>query len=264
MSLVGNLFSSSIGRKFLMATTGLVLVGFIFGHLAGNLQIFSHPDKINGYAEFLHSLGPALWLVRLGLLACFATHVWAAVVLTWENRSARGPEAYGVKRFLRASLASRYMRLSGGVVLAFVVYHLLHFTIGIPNDDQFKDALPTYRMAADYKVLGFPVVMAGEAVKDVYSMVFLGFGHPLISLFYVLAVGLLSVHLWHGADSMFQTFGWRSAKWAPNLSRAVVALTLIYFVANLAIPGAILAGAVQPQGETYAAALAATEAVATR
>ena len=161
MSLVGNLLSSSIGRKFLMATTGLVLVGFIFGHLAGNLQIFSHPDKINGYAEFLHSLGPALWLVRLGLLACFATHVWAAVVLTWENRSARGPEAYGVKRFLRASLASRYMRLSGGVVLAFVVYHLLHFTIGLPNDDQFKDALPTYRMAADYKVLGFPVVMAG-------------------------------------------------------------------------------------------------------
>ena len=156
------------------------------------------------------------------------------------------------------------MRLSGGVVLAFVVYHLLHFTIGLPNDDQFKDALPTYRMTADYKVLGFPVVMAGEAVKDVYSMVFLGFGHPLISLFYVLAVGLLSVHLWHGADSMFQTFGWRSAKWAPNLSRAVVALTLIYFVANLAIPGAILAGAVQPQGETYAAALAATEAVATR
>ena len=92
MSLLGNLFRSSIGRKFLMAITGFVLLGFVTGHLVGNLQIFGNPDRINGYAHFLQSLGPILWLVRLTLLACAAIHVWAAVTLTLESRAARGPE----------------------------------------------------------------------------------------------------------------------------------------------------------------------------
>jgi succinate dehydrogenase / fumarate reductase, cytochrome b subunit len=253
MSLLGNLFSSSVGRKFLMAITGLVLVGFVFGHLVGNLQIFAHPDQINGYAEFLHSLGPVLWLMRGFLLLCLVVHVWAAVVLTLENRAARGPEEYAVKRFLRASVASRYMRMSGVVVLAFIIYHLLHFTIGMPGDEGFKGQLGDYVMAGGYSVLGFPVVAAGTAVADVYSMVFIGFSHPLVALFYLVAVGLLSVHLWHGADSMFQTIGWRNSRWSVCLQRVVALLVVLYFLGNLAIPGAIFSGLLTPAEGTYAA-----------
>lgn len=260
MSLLGNLFSSSIGRKFLMAITGLVLVGFVIGHLVGNLQIFGHPDHINGYAHFLQSLGPLLWVVRLILLACVVIHVWAAVVLTIENKAARGAEVYGVKRWIQASVASRYMRLTGFVVLAFIFYHLAHFTVGAAGADTFKTALPEYRMTDDFRIAGFPVVMAGEEVHDVYSMVFLGFASPIVSLFYVIAIGLLTMHLWHGADSMFQTFGWRNSKWAPGLQRIVALLCIAYFLGNLAIPGAILSGVAKPQGETYAARQAAIAA----
>ena len=262
MSLLGNLFSSSIGRKFLMAITGLVLVGFVIGHLVGNLQIFGNPDHINGYAHFLQSLGPVLWVVRLVLLACVGIHIWAAVVLTLENKTARGPESYGVKRFIRASVASRYMRLTGFVVLAFIVYHLAQFTVGVASHDTFKAQLPEYRMTEDFHIAGFPVVMAGSEVHDVYSMVFLGFANPIISLFYIVAVGLLAVHLWHGVESMFQTVGWRNAKWATVLQRVVALLCLAYFLGNLAIPGAILTGLVKPQGDTYAAKLATAETAA--
>ena len=158
MNLARLLFGSSIGRKFLMAVTGLVLVGFVIGHLVGNLQIFSHPDKINGYAHFLQSMGGALWVVRLVLLACVVVHIWAAVALSLENRAARGPEGYSSTRWLQAVLASRYMKHSGVVVLAFIIYHLAHFTLGAAQAGTFKTALPAYTMANDFNLLGFPVV----------------------------------------------------------------------------------------------------------
>ena len=107
-----NLFCSSIGRKILMAVTGVVLIGFAAGHLVGNLQVFAHPDRINGYAHFLQSLGPVLWLVRLVLLACVVIHIWAATVLSMENTTARGAP-YGVKHTIQATLASRLMRWTG-------------------------------------------------------------------------------------------------------------------------------------------------------
>jgi succinate dehydrogenase / fumarate reductase, cytochrome b subunit len=258
MTLIGNLFRSSIGRKFLMAVTGLILIGFVVGHLVGNLQIFAHPDKINGYAHFLHTLGPVLWVVRLGLLACIGLHIWAAVVLTIENRSARGSDGYGVHRWLQAAWASRYMRLSGIVVLAFIVYHLAHFTIGASwaEGDNFKANLSTYRMASDFHLLGFPVVAEGESVQDVYSMVYRGFANPIVSGFYILAVALLTIHLLHGVDSMFQTFGWRNQSWAPCLRKVVAVFCLVYLVGNVAIPGAILSGLSKPAAGTTAAAFA--------
>jgi len=116
MNLVRLIFGSSIGRKFLMAITGLVLVGFVIGHLAGNLQVFAHPDKLNGYAHFLQSMGGLLWAARLVLLACVIIHIWAAVALSMENKAARGAEGYASTRWLRAALASRYMKHSGVVV----------------------------------------------------------------------------------------------------------------------------------------------------
>ncbi len=247
MNPVGFFFRSSIGRKILMAVTGAILIGFVVGHLVGNLQIFSHPDKINGYAQFLHQLGPLLWVARIGLLVAVVIHIWAATVLTLENRRARGPVPYGFRHTIRATLASRTMRLTGYVVLAFIVYHLAHFTLGAAQSGTFKANLPKYTMAQDYAVAGFPVVKAGTQVDDVYSMVAHGFQSPAVAIFYIVAVGLLSFHLLHGFDSLFQTLGWRTHRWAGALRAAAVAFCLAYFAGNLAIPGAVLAGKVKPR-----------------
>ncbi len=253
MNPIVNLFRSSIGRKFLMALTGLVLVLFVTGHLVGNLQIFSHPDKINGYAHFLQSLGPALWVVRLGLLACVAIHVWAAVSLTLENKAARGPEKYGVSKWLKATLASRYMQHSGIVILAFIVYHIAHFTVGAAGAETFKSQLPHYVMTSDFHLLGFPIVAKGAEVHDVYSMVYLGFCNPVVAGFYIVAVALLTLHLLHGVQALFQTIGWRTEKWSGCLGRITVVYALFYLVGNLAIPGLITTGLVKPAAGTVAA-----------
>ena len=236
-----------------MAATGVVLVGFVTGHLVGNLQIFSHPDKINGYAHFLQSLGPALWGVRLFMLGCVGIHVWAAVALVLENRAARGPEVYGVRKWLNAIFASRYMKHTGVVVFAFIVYHLAHFTIGAAQADSFKSALPEYTMQGEFHLLGIPIVARGQAVHDVYSMVFLGFAHPAVAICYLVAVALLSLHLLHGVDSMCQTFGLRNHRWASCLRRIVTLYCVVYLLGNLAIPGAILTGMVKPAAGTVAA-----------
>jgi len=253
MNLVSSLFGSSIGRKILMAVTGLVLIGFVVGHLVGNLQVFQDPDHINGYAQFLHNLGPLLWVARIGLLVAAAIHIWAATVLTLENKKARGGD-YGFKHTIQATLASRTMRLTGYVVLAFVIYHLAHFTWGAAQSATFKDNLPAYTMQHEYRVAGFPVVDAGAKVADVHSMVIGGFQHPLVSLFYIVAVGLLSFHLLHGFDSLFQTLGLRSSRWACGLRTLAVVFCIAYFAGNLAIPGAVLIGKLQPRSAGIAAA----------
>lgn len=253
MNLVGFFFRSSIGRKILMAVTGVILIGFVVGHLVGNLQVFSSPDKINGYAEFLQHLGPLLWVARIGLLVAVVIHIWAATVLTLENKAARGPEPYGFKHTIRATLASRTMRLTGYVVLAFIIYHLAHFTWGAAQSATFKETLPRYTMQQGYSVAGFPVIDAGAKVADVHSMVILGFQSPVVSLFYIVAVGLLSFHLLHGFDSMFQTLGLRSGRWAAGLRKVAIVFCLAYFLGNLAIPGAVLTGRLQPRSGTVAA-----------
>lgn len=252
MNLVGSFFSSSIGRKILMAVTGLILIGFVIGHLVGNLQVFQDPDHINGYAQFLHQLGPLLWVARIGLLVAVGIHIWAGIALSLENTKARGPEPYGVKHTIQATLASRTMRWTGLVVLAFIIYHLAHFTIGAAQTATFKDNLPPYAMQHEYRMAGFPVVDAGAQVLDVHSMVIRGFQNPVVSLFYIIAVGLLSFHLLHGFDSMFQTLGLRSARWARGLRTFSILFCLAYFLGNLAIPGAVLAGQLQPRSSSVA------------
>lgn len=254
MNSIVNLFRSSIGRKFLMAITGLVLVGFAAGHLVGNLQIFLHPDHINGYAHFLQGLGPALWLVRLVLLACTVIHIWAAVTLTIESRLARGPEKYGVNKWLSATIASRYMRMTGVVVAAFIVYHIAHFTVGAVQKDTFKSQLAEWTITKDVREFGVPLASKGDVVHDVYSMVYLGFACPWVSIFYIIAVGLLTFHVMHGAESMFQTFGLRNHKWGTCLRNAVMLFCVVYFLGSLSIPGAILSGLAKPAPGTAAAA----------
>lgn len=235
-----------------MAVSGVVLVGFVIGHLVGNLQIFSHPDKINGYAAFLHGLGPLLWAARVGLIVAVVVHVWTAVALTLENQRARGGQPYARKHTIRATFASRTMRWTGFVVLAFIVYHLAHFTLGGVQAAQFKGNLPAYTMTSDYHLAGFPVVAAGAKVQDVHSMVILGFQNAIVAVFYIIAVGLLSVHLLHGVDSVFQTFGWRNHKWAAGLRKLSVLFCILYFAANAAIPASILLGQVRLNSDVVA------------
>ena len=130
MKILHVLFKSSIGKKVTMAVTGFILFGFVIGHLTGNLQIFAHPDKINAYAHFLEALGPGLWLIRLFLLATLVIHVWLAAQLTLENKKAARPEGYQNQITMRATMASRYMRVSGVIVFVFIIYHLLHLPFG--------------------------------------------------------------------------------------------------------------------------------------
>lgn len=240
-----------------MAVTGLVLIGFVVAHLAGNLQVFGSPDSINGYAHFLHQLGPTLWVGRIGVLVAVVIHIWAATVLTLENRRARGEAVrYDARYTIRATLASRTMRWTGYIVLAFVFYHLAHFTWGKAQPATFKETLAHYTLKTDYHMFGYPAVRAGTEVLDVHSMVILGFQNTLVSLFYILAVGLLSYHLLHGFDSMWQTVGWRSGKWSGALRKISVIFCVAYFLGNLAIPGAVLLGKLQPRAEVKTALLA--------
>jgi succinate dehydrogenase / fumarate reductase cytochrome b subunit len=147
------------------------------------------------------------------------------------------------------------MRWTGVVVLAFLIYHLAHFTLGVVQTETFKETPPLnhYLMQNDYRVAGFTVVKAGTVVANVHSMVILGFQHKAVAVFYIVAVGLLSIHLLHGFNSLFQSLGLRNAKWSGLLHKAALALCVLYFLGNLAIPGAVLAGKLQPQTAKVAA-----------
>ncbi len=238
-------FRSTIGLKVLTALSGIVLIAFVTGHLVGNLQVFSAPDKINGYAHYLQSLGPTLWVARVALLVILVVHIWATTVLTMINARARGP-APRMLHTIQATLASRLMRWTGVVVLAFLIYHLAHFSLGLTQAGTYKSNLPPYTMDGDYHVFGIPVVASGTTVLDVHTMVVRGFQNPLVSAFYIIAIGLLSFHLLHGFESLFQTLGWRSHKWGGGLRRFVQLYCLLYFLGNLLIPGAVLLGRLQP------------------
>jgi succinate dehydrogenase / fumarate reductase cytochrome b subunit len=226
MNLLGSLFHSSIGRKLLMAFSGLVLFGFVTGHLLGNLQVFFAPVLINTYAHKLESLGVVLWLIRGFLFACLVIHVWLAIKLTLENRAAR-PQAYGVDHVNRATLASRVMARTGLVVLAFIPFHLAHYTIRAGRPDWSE---PTFRLAD------------GTLVRDVHTMMVQGFSNLWVSLFYILAVGILAYHLSHGIVSAVQTIGLKNEQWTRQVERFAIAYCWLYFLLNAAIPLAVLGG----------------------
>lgn len=226
MNLLGSLFHSSIGRKFLMAFTGLVLFGFVTGHLIGNLQIFLPPAKINAYAHTLESLGAVLWLIRAFLLLCLVIHVWLAIQLTLENRAAR-PQSYGVNHVNRATLASRIMTRTGLVVLAFIPFHLAHYTVRAGSPEWSEH---TFRLTD------------GTLVRDVHTMLVQGFSNGWVSAFYIFAVGILAYHLSHGIVSAVQTIGLKNEQWTRQVERFAVIFCWLYFLLNAAIPLAVLGG----------------------
>ena len=227
MNLLGSLFTSSIGRKFLMALTGLILFGFVTGHLIGNLQIFLPPEKINAYGHMLESLGAGLWAIRLFLLAAVVIHVWLAIQLTLENRAAR-PESYREEKTMRATLASRVMARTGLVVLAFLIYHLWHFTVRGGNPE--------------WSAHSFTLADGITKVRDVHLMMVQGFSNVGVSAFYIIAVGLLAYHLAHGISSMVQTFGLKNENWSRGLDTFSKVYCWGYFLLNALIPIAVLTG----------------------
>ncbi len=205
------LFSDSIGRKAVMAVTGLLMVLWVVGHLLGNLTIFAGPDGINAYAAKLRELGPVLWGTRVVMAASVVLHLILGIQTKLENAAAK-PTGYAVQRMLRATFAGRTMIWTGLLLAVFVVGHLLQFTFRVTPD-----------------------VVIGEDAQgrfDVFIMVLSSLAIPLVGILYVAAMVMLFLHLKHGIQSTFQTLGLSTAKTLPELGalgKVVSALLLIGF-----------------------------------
>lgn len=216
-------FASSIGKKVVMAITGLMLVGFVVGHMAGNLQLYMHAHggehPLDAYGRFLKTMlhGGGIWIARGGLLAAAVLHVWAAIGLTKMNRAAR-PVGYAVTAPQASTLSSRLMRVSGVVVLIFIIFHLLHFTVG-----------------------KFTPFEEGKVFHNVVE----GFKVPWVSGFYIVAMLCLASHLSHGIWSLMQTLGWNHPKYNDLRKKAAWAITTVVVAANISFPLAVLSGFVK-------------------
>src|SRR5215470_5475608 len=204
MNIVSNIFSSSLGKKYIMAVTGFMMFLFVIGHLAGNLQIFLGAEAINRYGHFLQSNPEIIWPARIFLLLMLVLHIWSAVKLSAENKAAR-PIPYGTWQPVGSTYASRTMLMSGLIVFAFIIYHLLHFTV------QAQWVNLTHKNFIDF--------MDPAKRHDIYRMMVVGFSNGWVSGFYILGMALLCLHLSHGTSSMFQSIGWKSKACGPLLDK---------------------------------------------
>ncbi|MEZ4366021.1 MAG: succinate dehydrogenase cytochrome b subunit [Kofleriaceae bacterium] len=228
MSWFGSYVRSSVGAKHLMAVTGLGMVLFAIVHMVGHLGMFAGQDAYNGYAAFLQGLGALKWAARGGLVAILLLHVFAGISLAAANRAAR-PVRYAVYRPQRSTPMGRTMAMTGVVIFAFIVYHLLHFTLG--------QIQPAYFHLPD---------PAGR--PDAYTMFVRGFQSVPIFVSYLVAIALLSTHLAHGASSWLQSLGLRHPKYSPALDKLGPVLTVILFVGYMAPPTAVLLGVIRLPG----------------
>ena len=221
------LLKSSIGRKILMAITGQAMVLFAVIHLLGNSSIFGWlPGGINAYAHHLHSLpAPIIIGFRLGLLVFVCVHIWFGIQLTIENRGGR-PKEYAVKSTQKATFASENMIWTGVLLMAFILYHLAHFTFQIINPDT--------------AALNHLVPLHGDNVPNVLGMVVSAFQNMLVTLIYAGAMLILFLHLSHGIQSFFQTMGWSNDRVQPFLTKAGTLAALALFLGYAAVPLTIL------------------------
>lgn len=231
MKLIDGIFQSTLGRKYIMAVSGAVLVVFVIGHLMGNLQIFLGREVINAYGEFLHSVPELLWGARIGLLVMVGLHIWSAISLSNANKAAR-PIAYENWNPTAASYASRTMLMSGLIIAAFVIYHLLHYTFEVPGINFTGQDFGTFEELRP----------GHDARHDVYKMMVVGFSQPLVALFYILAIGLLCLHLSHGVSAAFQSLGLKNKTWGPFLDRFAKGFAIVIFLGYASIPTAVLLG----------------------
>lgn len=222
------MFRTSVGAKEGMAASGVFLFAFVIGHLLGNLQIYLGPDALNGYALSLRDHGGLLWTARLGLLAALVLHVATAAILTRKNRSAR-PDPYVLQDFPRSSVAARTMFLSGWLILAFVLFHLAHYTF--------------CWIHPDYANLEW-TSPDGRRGHDVYSMTVRGFQDPWIVGLYIVAQIFLAMHLSHGLSSIVQTFGLKTHRNERVIDKVGPVAAGVIFAGYVSIPLAVLLGLV--------------------
>lgn len=224
MSWIGDFWRSTLGKKAVMAVSGIVLFGYVLLHMLGNLKLYLGPESLNHYAEWLREVGVpllphegALWIVRGVLLVAVVAHVWAAWQVSRASWRAR-PRSYEKVDRVQLDYAARTMRWGGVVILLFVVYHLLHFTTGQAHTD----------------------FVSG----DVYHNVVAGFSVPWVSAVYVVANLLLGLHLYHGLWSMFQSLGWSHPTFNPWRRKFAVAFAVVVTAGNVSFPVAVLTGLV--------------------
>ena len=222
MSWFGEVYRSAVGKKAVMAVSGIVLFGFVLGHMVGNLKLYEGPEVLNAYARFLRTVGtPAvppsglLWIARSVLLVAVVLHVWASWQVTRMSRAAR-PSAYDRRAVVQASYASRTMRWGGVIILLFVVYHLLDLTFGKLN--------PSFREG------------------DVYHNVVASFSVWWVAAFYVVAQVALGFHLYHGLWSLFQSLGWSHPRFNRWRRGFATAFAWIITLGNVSFPLAVLSG----------------------
>lgn len=225
MARVDALTHSLVGKKVLMAVTGVILVGFLLGHVYGNLKIFQGSDHFNAYAEGLRTLGAPLfgrghllWIARVVLLAALTGHLWAAWAVTQANRHAR-PVGYRQLRLVETTYAARTMRWGGVLILVFVIYHLLDFTFGRVN----------------------PGFVPGNAYRNVVA----SFSVPAVAIFYSIAMLAVGLHLYHGLWSACQTLGLNHPRYNQVRRVAAGGLTILLIAGFLSIPLAVQAGIVR-------------------
>ncbi|MBK8048568.1 MAG: succinate dehydrogenase cytochrome b subunit [Anaerolineales bacterium] len=219
---------TSIGKKVIMALTGVIWIGFIAMHMWGNLHIFQGPESFNHYAEWLRevgepvfSYGQVLWLLRIVTVTAILLHMWSAFSLYSQARKAHG-SSYAVKRVLKANYASRFMRIGGVLIILFIIFHLAQFT---------WTALPNTVLTPRY---------------GPYNNVVTAFSNPLISGFYILVLAVLGLHLFHGVWSMFQTVGLNNRDW-DGFFRGLAWLTAILIpLGFMLVPLAVLFGFLKP------------------
>ncbi len=226
MNLIRSLLYTSLGKKYLMGITGVLLCAFVLVHLLGNLALFAGQDAINSYAVLLKSKAAVLWGARLGLLGTVAVHIWAAITLSQMNRAAR-PVGYFDATPPKAKPGSTWMLAAGLTVLVFIIFHILHFTVGsiMPEAHSMHD---------------------GQGRHDVYGMVVAGFSNPAIALFYIAAMAVLCFfHLRHGVSSMFQSLGLKRTKYAPAIDGLALLFAWVIFLGNTAIVLSVLFGLVK-------------------
>lgn len=228
-----NLYQTAVGKKWVMAITGIVLLGYVLAHMVGNLKLYFGPEDMNAYAEWLrHLLYPALretwtlWLMRTALIVAFVLHIHSAYSLTVMNRKAR-PVGYQSERdYIAADFAGRTMRWSGVIVLLFVIWHLLDLTFGAE------------------------VVNGSFIAHDPYNNVVASFERPLVAAFYVVANLALGIHLFHGAWSIFQSLGANN----PTLNKVrrplATALAVVVVAGNISFPIAVQAGIISQENRT--------------
>lgn len=219
MSRVLALWHTSVGKKAVMAVTGLIMVAYLITHVVANLTVFQGPAKINAYSAFLHGTGGALWAARLVLIAALVLHVVAAAQLTARRRAAR-PVPYAAGREPQVStLASRTIRWGGVLILVFLVYHILHFTLG--------------------------TVHSSFVEGDPYHNVVAGFGNPLVIVFYELALAAVGLHLYHGIWSSGRSLGVSPPAPHPLRRQLALALSVLIWAGFAVIPIAVYAGVVR-------------------